>query len=112
MCRGQTDYPPQILRPSYRAQDSKVRDFPRFSLVCSGVRGSKPLAAVRKNRYVILPVDFEESWKVRCLYQLAPSRDSEKILIYPPFSLPLHHSQRSSGQTIHTSFVSLHAVFS
>ena len=23
--------------------------------------------AVRKNRYVILPVDFEEAWKVRCL---------------------------------------------
>lgn len=24
-------------------------------------------AAVRKNRYVILPVDFEEAWKVRYL---------------------------------------------
>lgn len=24
--------------------------------------------AVRKNRYVILPVDFEEAWKVSCLY--------------------------------------------
>jgi 26S proteasome regulatory subunit T3 len=23
--------------------------------------------AVRKNRYVILPIDFEEAWKVRCL---------------------------------------------
>ena len=26
------------------------------------------IAAVRKNRYVILPVDFEEAWKVRCLF--------------------------------------------
>ena len=24
-------------------------------------------SAVRKNRYVILPVDFEEAWKVSCL---------------------------------------------
>lgn len=23
--------------------------------------------AVRKNRYVILPIDFEEAWKVSCL---------------------------------------------
>lgn len=27
--------------------------------------------AVRKNRYVILPVDFEEAWKVGCLVLLA-----------------------------------------
>jgi hypothetical protein len=31
------------------------------------------LSAVRKNRYVILPVDFEEAWKVSCLELFATS---------------------------------------
>ena len=30
-------------------------------------------SAVRKNRYVILPVDFEEAWKVSCLELFALS---------------------------------------
>jgi len=35
--------------------------------------------AVRKNRYVILPVDFEEAWKVGCLVLLALAAWEEKL---------------------------------
>lgn len=30
--------------------------------------------AVRKNRYIVLPVDFEEAWKVRYLSEFGPAR--------------------------------------
>lgn len=58
-------------------------------------------SAVRKNRYVILPVDFEEAWKVSCLDLFAISH----VLTF--FS---HHSKQSNGQTKHTSSVSLKSL--
>lgn len=60
--------------------------------------------AVRKNRYVILPVDFEEAWKVRCLVVLASFRT---LKAQPRLLSP--HSKRSSGQTRRTNFVSFHS---
>lgn len=46
------------------------------------------IAAVRKNRYVILPVDFEEAWKVRWMLLIG----TLKILINPTFP--------ANGQTL------------
>jgi 26S proteasome regulatory subunit T3 len=41
--------------------------------------------AVRKNRYVILPVDFEEAWKVCCLAVLGIHRfQKTQPLSFPP----------------------------
>jgi hypothetical protein len=47
--------------------------------------------AVRKNRYVILPVDFEEAWKVCCLALLAISLSLQNLknstsLSFPPIA--------------------------
>lgn len=47
--------------------------------------------AVRKNRYVILPVDFEEAWKVSCLSFVW----SSPVKFAPLFSL----RQPANGQT-------------
>lgn len=53
---------------------------------------SECLLAVRKNRYVILPVDFEEAWKVRCLVlfvPINPSGISKRLTRL----FPSHHQQ-------------------
>lgn len=57
-------------------------------------------AAVRKNRYVILPVDFEEAWKVCCLFLVWPSHMTPKFT--PFFSST---SKRSNEQTTLTNSV-------
>ena len=49
-------------------------------------------AAVRKNRYVILPVDFEEAWKVCCLPVVW---SSEKTAKFTPSFLPPANGQTS-----------------
>lgn len=54
--------------------------------------------AVRKNRYVILPIDFEEAWKVGCLF------GSFRNITQRFFSLT-PTSKRSRGQMILTSSV-------
>lgn len=65
--------------------------FPEFSLFL-------PSLAVRKNRYVILPIDFEEAWKVSCLFGL--------IVVHPNIFLSLAlASKRSRGQMKLTSSV-------
>ena len=48
--------------PSVRPRVCKVRRIDRWSL--SHMLTAACPTAVRKNRYVILPVDFEEAWKV------------------------------------------------
>lgn len=57
-------------------------------------------AAVRKNRYVILPVDFEEAWKVCCLV-IVWSLDTTAN--FSPFFSST--SKRSNEQMILTNFV-------
>ena len=49
------------------------------------------LAAVRKNRYVILPIDFEDAWKV-CLF-LFGSPHVEGIFVFLRYST-------ANGQTV------------
>lgn len=68
------------------------------------------LAAVRKNRYVILPVDFEEAWKVSCLAMLGKSIITIQIIfnfvvdVFFFYLFP-HHSKRSRGRTKPTNSV-------
>lgn len=52
--------------------------------------------AVRKNRYIVLPVDFEEAWKVCCLVIFG-----SLSAVYTPthFSLPLSSSKTSNVPT-------------
>lgn len=59
--------------------------------------------AVRKNRYVILPVDFEEAWKVSCLALPSSYPHTTKQLVHFFFTPT---SKASSGRTTHTSSVS------
>ena len=67
--RGQTDYRPQKLLQSCKPLVSKVCE----ALVKAEILFNTTSSAVRKNRYVILPADFEEAWKVRCLAVFGPS---------------------------------------
>ena len=61
-------------------------------------------AAVRKNRYVILPIDFEDAWKV-CL-SLFGLHHVDGIFVGS-----LLNSKRSNGRTRLTSFVRFHTLF-
>lgn len=62
--------------------------------------------AVRKNRYIILPVDFEEAWKVCCLALFgAHHREGYKSLTRL-FSFPPPSSKQSRGPTILSNSVS------
>ena len=63
-------------------------------------------AAVRKNRYVILPVDFEEAWKVCYLFIVWLSRTTAKFA--PFFSST---SKRSNEQTTLTNSVRTTELF-
>jgi hypothetical protein len=62
--------------------------------------------AVRKNRYVILPVDFEEAWKVCCLSIVWLSHMTAKFA--PFFSST---SKRSNEQTTLTNSVRTTKLF-
>lgn len=66
-----------------------------------------PHAAVRKNRYVILPVDFEEAWKVSGIWLCLFHQNFGYKRSDATFSLPPPSSKPSSGRTIRTSSVSL-----
>lgn len=59
-------------------------------------------AAVRKNRYIILPVDFEEAWKVCYLSFVWSSHMTCKFTPEISFSST---SKRSNGQTTLTNSV-------
>ena len=52
--------PQQRLLPLYRRQVYKVRQLG----IAEPDHDAYSSTAVRKNRYVILPIDFEEAWKV------------------------------------------------
>ena len=80
----------QFSRPKMR-QLCKVQDC-KVSLLSCGARINLMLftsfKAVRKNRYVVLPVDFEEAWKVSYLSLfgvLSRLQNSDHLL---PFQLP------------------------
>lgn len=63
--------------------------------------------AVRKNRYIVLPSDFEEAWKVSCLLLFVGVRRRLQILTFSSFSSA---SKTLSGMT--TSWISVgHYVF-
>lgn len=64
MFLDQIDFPRPKLHRLYKLQVSRVRL--HLSSLIKLFRPSVP--AVRKNRYVILPVDFEEAWKVSYLF--------------------------------------------
>lgn len=61
--------------------------------------------AVRKNRYVILPVDFEEAWKVCCLALLAISLALQNLKKLNLSFFPIN-SKQSRGRTRRTNSVS------
>lgn len=61
---------PQRLRPLSNPLVFKVSSACRSAQLSTTVADMS--AAVRKNRYVVLPVDFEEAWKVSCLAVFVP----------------------------------------
>jgi len=77
---------------------SKLQDY-KASLSFFCLILAERCTAVRKNRYVILPVDFEEAWKVCCLLVFGWLKSSR--LIFLPFS-----SKLSRGPTRPTNSVS------
>lgn len=115
MFRDPTDYRPPRLLPSFRRQVSKVRA--PYCLEYDQIVSEFYAIAVRKNRYVVLPVDFEEAWKVRCLVVFGAPRlgyiGSTHLSFSPPSSQQTvkrgdetHEFCTSSGiRYIHVAFL-------
>lgn len=59
-----------------------------------------PFIAVRKNRYVVLPVDFEEAWKVCCLAQFgSPASRLYKLNSLSLFLPPSQQTVKRGDET-------------
>ncbi|KAJ3523326.1 hypothetical protein NMY22_g11485 [Coprinellus aureogranulatus] len=106
------------LGPDVDLEDYVSRPDRLSSAEIASIVQAAGLQAVRKNRYVILPVDFEEAWKVRPGYlplfaitlwfdgeENTKKSDALFLSFLPSFSLFLSRSKRSNGPTRRTSFI-------
>lgn len=99
--RVPTSSPLRKSHPYVKPPVYKVR-YPPLCLNAFFLTLSTPLA-VRKNRYIVLPIDFEEAWKVRDLNVTVILVTSRSL-----FSPSSHtFSKSSSAQTTRTSSVSI-----